>query len=536
MEVVRYMYFSILMSFSVLGCSESLTENKSDLNHGFALPPIGQVGGPAYQTDEERSETAKADALKVLEGFQELYGPTAPPPIGVNLLPEWAPHDAILIAWYEPLEPYMDDLVTTISALTPVWIISPNIDTSDALRTRWEVLGVDPESIRFFEYEHEAFWTRDYGPWSLVAEDGTLHYLDPQYYPTRYRDDAVPTLLGANFLIDVYRPKFSAEGGNIMNNGAGLCVTTTRLIYNNPPLKSFEMADQLKAWLGCDRTIFLEPLKGERTGHVDLIAKFVSPDSIILGRYDPADDPENAARLERNAERLSNIRLADGRPLKISRILLPSARDKVFRSYTNALQIGQDLLMPIYPDWPELNEAARMTFEEHMTDGGQVYEISAENVNHFGGAIHCTTMQLRVNPHILRPNMRDQPRPFEFPLGAFGKVSNQTWSRGRTLTDQLVIRFEDTSGIQRVPTALQVGVWIEHRTPSDVKVFLSHNDTESEIPSTNQVQPINGRVISLIDFEGHSIEGTWTLNISSPRSTFNGALLHWWIRPTFESP
>ena len=67
----------------------------------------------------------------------------------------------------------------------------------------------------------------------------------------------------------------------------------------------------MNRWLGCDQTHFLETLEGERTGHIDLFAKFTQPDTVVLGRYDAATDPENAARMERNAARLARIRLAD---------------------------------------------------------------------------------------------------------------------------------------------------------------------------------------------------------------------------------
>ena len=251
-----------------------------------------------YPSPAEASSTAKEDGLEVTGMYDSVYGETASPNEPM-LLPEWSRSDAVLLAWFEPLQSYFETLIDAIVGVSEVWLITEDATVSEALRARFALIGIDVDRIRFFEYSHEAFWTRDFGPWSVRDATGSSVFLDPRYYPTRYRDDAVPTLLGEYFGVDVYRPRLSGEGGNIMSNGSGLCVTTSRLVYNNPPHRTYELEDVLGQWLGCIQTVFLEPLKGERTGHVDLFAKFMSADTIVVGRYDSDLDPENAARLNR---------------------------------------------------------------------------------------------------------------------------------------------------------------------------------------------------------------------------------------------
>lgn len=143
-----------------------------------------------------------------------------------------------------------------------------------------------------------------------------------------------------------------------MTNGSGLCVTTSRLNYNNPPLKTYQMHDVLEDWLGCRQTLFLEPLKGEPTGHVDLIAKFTQPDTVILGSYRCSDDPEDVARLDRNASRLAEVRLGDGSPLPIVRIPMPPSTDNYIPTYTSALLVNGSLIMPVFEGYPELETLA----------------------------------------------------------------------------------------------------------------------------------------------------------------------------------
>ena len=224
------------------------------------------------------------------------------------------------------------------------------------------------------------------------GESGEVGFVDPRYYPTRYRDDAVPTLLGERIGTPIYRPKFSAEGGNLMSNGSGLCVTTTRLNYNNPPLKTYEMHDVLSEWVGCRQTVFLEPLKGERTGHVDLIAKFTQVDTVLLGSYRVSDDADNAARLDRNAQRLSEVRLSDGRPLRILRVPMPPNDSNYFPTYTNSLLVNGTLIMPSFGEHPELEVRAVEVYREALPQDTVVELVDASDVIEFGGAVHCTTM------------------------------------------------------------------------------------------------------------------------------------------------
>ena len=138
---------------------------------------------------------------------------------------------------------------------------------------------------------------------------GSSVFLDPRYYPTRYRDDAVPTLLGEYFGVDVYRPRLRERGQYYVQWEWSVC--------NDLPISIQQSTTQNLRIRRCTGSMaqlhsdsFLEPLKGERTGHVDLFAKFMSADTIIVGRYD-SDLDRNAARLNRNVERLSAIRLGD---------------------------------------------------------------------------------------------------------------------------------------------------------------------------------------------------------------------------------
>lgn len=74
-------------------------------------------------------------------------------------------------------------------------------------------------------------------------------------------------------------------------------MTTTRLFNNNIShgfnVEAIERS--LQAMFGCETIVVLEPLRREPTGHVDLLACFTDPQTIVIGEYQGSDDPETSA-------------------------------------------------------------------------------------------------------------------------------------------------------------------------------------------------------------------------------------------------
>jgi len=86
------------------------------------------------------------------------------------------------------------------------------------------------------------------------------------------------------------------EGGNLISDGAGNCLTSDLTAEKNERNGFDEdiLKEVLKEYLGCQLTLILPRLKGEKTGHVDMYAIFTGPKEVILGQYSKEDDPENA--------------------------------------------------------------------------------------------------------------------------------------------------------------------------------------------------------------------------------------------------
>ena len=96
------------------------------------------------------------------------------------------------------------------------------------------------------------------------------------------------------------------EGGSIDVNGAGSLLTTESCLLNpnrNPDLTAQQIEDYLRIYLGVSNVLWLgDGIAGDDTdGHVDDLARFVAPDTIVtVVEHDPAD--ANYAALQRQPE------------------------------------------------------------------------------------------------------------------------------------------------------------------------------------------------------------------------------------------
>ncbi|HWN67254.1 MAG TPA: agmatine deiminase family protein, partial [Haliangium sp.] len=133
------------------------------------------------------------------------------------------------------------------------------------------------------------------------------------------------------------------------------------------------------------------PLHGEPTGHVDMFATVTGPGQVIVGRYDPGVDPENAVRLDRTAIILRRA------GFRVRRLPMPSHGDGVFRSYTNSLAINGVVVVPVYPEAAEGEDEAFAVFRAAYP-GRRIVPVVASDIITLYGAVHCTTLTIAASP------------------------------------------------------------------------------------------------------------------------------------------
>ncbi len=183
------------------------------------------------------------------------------------------------------------------------------------------------------------------------------------------------------------------QGGNLLSNGQGLIVTTTQSMNENIEC-GFDVdtvVDFMKRRFGTTKVVVLEHLVGEPTGHVDMFASFTCPNTIVVGRYDPSVDAQNADVLDRNAARLAKIRTGQGR-LRVVRIPMPSNQDGAWRSFTNVVFANGTLLVPTYPDTdPAAGEEALSIFRNLLPEWN-VHGVDARAMARHQGGLRCVTL------------------------------------------------------------------------------------------------------------------------------------------------
>ncbi len=287
------------------------------------------------------------------------------------------------------------DIVRAARGRVALVVIVDGLRDREGVRNLLDRHGLPLDGLRFLDVPHDTMWVRDFGPF-LVERAGAGPGLVDMFYGEgdRRLDDEVPCGLGEAFGLPVQPVPLELDGGNLLTNGEGLCVTTTRVLERNR-----DAADErhvrrlLQRHCGCEEVVFLEPLAGEETGHVDMFATFTSPSTLVLGAYRPEDDPANAALLDRNARRLQGLSSGSG-PLRVERIPMPARPDGVWRTYTNVVFLNGTMLVPVYPDVDAEQQFAALQLFTLLMPGWRLVGIDSEELSLHGGALRCVTLNL----------------------------------------------------------------------------------------------------------------------------------------------
>ncbi|GAC1475456.1 MAG: hypothetical protein NVSMB9_28040 [Isosphaeraceae bacterium] len=150
------------------------------------------------------------------------------------------------------------------------------------------------------------------------------------------------------------------EGGAFDVNGRGTLLTTEECLLDvvqerNPGLGRAGTEKVFADFLGVSRVIWLgQGIDGDDThGHVDDIARFVNPETVVLAIETHESDP-NFERLQENKRRLQKARDQDGAPVQL--VELPMPLPVVFdgfrlpASYANFYIANGLVLVPTFND------------------------------------------------------------------------------------------------------------------------------------------------------------------------------------------
>jgi len=311
---------------------------------------------------------------------------------------DWDTSAALLVVYNRNWQAAIQRLLAFAHDDLPVYVLATPRDARSAVFHRWfarvPFAGLVSMAL-------DTPWIRDYGPIEVQSK-GEISWLDMIYAPEdRPQDDAMPTLLGEVF--DVPRqaePQFHLEGGGIISNGEGLCGITEASLQDLGFAGAREDRwENFLETIGCRTLARLPQLPAEATGHVDMVAQFLSPTQVAIAAPTADSPPDVAEALLGARQSLAQAAEADGSKLEFVELPMVNHEDLYF-SYVNGLRTPGHYFVPSYSQVDPALEALAHARLAGALAGVQVVGVDSDEMIENGGAIHCVTLGLK---HPLHP-------------------------------------------------------------------------------------------------------------------------------------
>jgi len=348
-----------------------------------------------------------------------------PAQLGYRWPAEWEPQASVWFSWprnpatwpehFGPVPVEFAQFVRLLAEYEPVNILAGGREVMEQAR----LLVGDFRNVTLHDIPTNDAWCRDHGPTFLTvarhsvtgSRDGVAGYdlppalIDWEYnawggkYPPFDLDNQVPRKIAELQGRRRFVPGIILEGGAIDGNGCGTILTTGSCLLNpnrNSHLSRQQMEGYLRDYLGAKKILWLTggEIAGDDTdGHIDQIARFVNPTTVVVSSCDdPNDDNyepsrqnlrELEAMTDQNGSRLDVIPLRLPPPLFCDGQRLPAA-------YCNFLIANGVVVVPQFGD-PADDEAIR-TLRPLFPDR-EVRGSPSLNLIWGLGSFHCLSQQ-----------------------------------------------------------------------------------------------------------------------------------------------
>jgi agmatine deiminase len=281
--------------------------------------------------------------------------------------------------------------------------------------------NVELESVEFFKSSTDRSWLRDTAPTFIVsnhaASEGarSVGLVDWKFngwakYDNHRSDNRLPRKIARWLHLPRWTPRFEGksglgrrvvmEGGAIDVNGRGTLLATEECLLSetqarNPQLDRSDLEQIFADFLDISHVIWLgKGIVGDDThGHVDDLARFVGPQTVVTVVEPRADDP-NHHPLADNLRRLQGARDQDGEPLRVIELPMPQPvffeGQRLPASYANFYIANRIVLVPTFNDPADrfaLNTLAEL-FPEREVIGIHCVDLVLGL-----GTLHCLSQQ-----------------------------------------------------------------------------------------------------------------------------------------------
>lgn len=274
------------------------------------------------------------------------------------------------------------------------------------------------QSISLINTSHESFWLRDFGPiplrWTSSRNRDQLALASFIYREENSLDDTLPYQVGLHLNTTVLSLPLILDGGNFLTNGS-LCLVTDNVTPRDKKAETGEDEVELAfSEIGCQQLMIIADAPHE---HIDMWAKIVSPDTVLVNSLSPeliqqaeitlSDDVVKDVKIV--AQQLEQAAATLAQRMKVVRIPMPLPYGGVFRTFANSVLINGVAILPKYEvnprsgqpyiDQDMMAEMEAVAQTAYASFGYEVRWVNADELIINGGALHCVTAHLpRVGP------------------------------------------------------------------------------------------------------------------------------------------
>lgn len=248
-------------------------------------------------------------------------------------------------------------------------------------------------------------WMRDSGPTFVIGTSGLagidFHFNGWGGKQEHARDEMVAASLLSRIGVTRIDAPITAEGGSLEVDGEGTLMATQSSLVNpnrNPGVSREAIETALKDLTGVSKVIWFDGVRGQDITdyHVDSLARFAEPGTVLISRPAPADDVWTRA-YRQAVTVLQQATDARGRQFEIVELPEPDPatladRGEAFLgSYANYYVVNGGVLVPRFGDRRADADAKSIVAELHP--GREVVQMRIDTVAEGGGGIHCATQQ-----------------------------------------------------------------------------------------------------------------------------------------------
>jgi len=342
-----------------------------------------------------------------------------------NLIPEWIVPSYIAMVWPEhlpavsgsKLKPYFMALINKILQNgIPVKLFFRESNDIPAVERSFKDKPLKCQPLENIS----DIWIRDFGP-MFIYEDNTVQALKTIYRPSyayslremewcRNNDTASWHITNKFKDESESRIPLILDGGNIIHNGQGKAIVTSRIIADNPYLFEDEIREILREYLGISELYIVPCEPDDDTGHIDGMVRFLNSNVVLVGDYQEGN-PEGkkvtdkiAAYLEDHGFRVFRVPNAEPKPGKYNiqcRCRGIRQFENAAGNYMNFLRAGDIIFLPHYQKEKENIRALEALFDAIYATGREIHiekiMEDATPLAEYGGVINCITVPLYTN-------------------------------------------------------------------------------------------------------------------------------------------